>query len=139
MALVWAAQIFVLEGYTQLKEQKKLFTKPKNIRTQISLLTGVESICDETEVTTVIEEKIKEKMEKTNGWGENFEGWSSIRKYCKPGEVDEYFSEGKEFELEIRYIRDWKMEKIMEKLNGNQFAILCKELGISAGEAVARV
>lgn len=138
MALVWAGQIFVLEGYTQLKEKENLFTKPKNVRRQISLLTGVESICDETEVATVIEEKIKETMKKTNGWGENFEAWSSLRKYCKPGEVDEY-PEGEEFELEIRYIRDWKMEKIMKKLDGNQFAILCKELGISAGEAVAKI
>lgn len=30
------------------------------------------------------------------------------------------------------------MEKIMKELDGNQFATLCKELGISAGEAVAR-
>lgn len=138
MALVKVRQLFVLEGYTQLKEKENLFTKPKNVRRQISLLTSEESICDETEVATVIEKIIKEKMEETGGWGENFEGWSSFRKYCKPGEVDDY-PEGKEFELEISYIRDWKMKKIMEKLDGNQFAILCKELGISAGEAISKV
>lgn len=136
MALVRASQVLILEGHTQFKEKESLFSRAKYVRKAICARTWVETICDETEVTTRIEEKIKEKMEKTPGRGENFEGWSSFRKYYKPNEFNN--SDGKEFELKVEYIRDWKMQRILETLDGNQFAVLCKELGISVEEAIVR-
>lgn len=137
MALVRASQSFVLEGHTQYKEKSGLFTRNKYVRKTIHLLVWVETICDESESATIIEEKIKEKMKRSGGWGKNFEGWSLFRKYCEPGEFEEH-PNGKEFKLKIEYIRDWKMQKILETLDGNQFAVLCKELGISAEEVIAR-
>ncbi len=138
MALVWASQSLVLEGYAYFKERAHLFAKTNYVKKPIYALTGVSIICDESEVKSVIEEKIKEKVAQSEGWGEKFEGWSSYRKYCKPDEMYEY-PEGKEFELKIEYIRDWKMQKVIDRLEAKQFAILCKELGISGGEAVARI
>lgn len=126
MALVWASQELIIETYD---EYKKMFTRSKYVKFPTLLRTWVEVICDETEVTEIIEKKIKEKVQESSG--------TSYRKYAKPGEYD--YPKGKQFELKIHYIRDLKMREIIEKLNGSQFAILCKELGISGAEAVARV
>lgn len=98
-------------------------------------------------------------MKNTNGWGMNFEGWTSYRKYFKEEELKKKFNGGfsyvefyydcsswqlenykadKEIDLKMEYIRDWRMERIVKELDGNLFAVLCKELGISGGEAIAR-
>ena len=55
----------------------------------------------------------------------------------RSGELDDY-PDGKEAELRIDYIRNWKMEKIIRELDGNMFAVLCKELGITASEALLK-
>lgn len=140
MALVMASQVFVMEGYAEIPKYAHWWSRAKYVRDITRLLTGVSAICDEVDVPAIIEEKIKQEMEEDKGfsWHRNFEGWTSYRKYCKPGEFDDY-PEGKNFELRIDYIRDWKMEKIVKTLDGNQFAILCKELGISGGEAIAKI
>ncbi len=137
MALVRASQSFVAEGFTELKEKKHWWSRAEYVRTQIRCFAGVSAICDDSEAPAIIEEKIKESMKKDSGWGRNFEGWTSYRKYFKPGELDGY-PEGKVAELNLEYIRDWKMDKITKELDGNLFAVLCKELGISGGEAIAR-
>ena len=131
MALVKARQTVVLEGYTY----KPVFTQTNLVRKLIKVFTAVECICDETEVEARIEEKIKEKMQQVEGWGENFEGWSSYRKYLKPGESPSW-PKGKKTTLDIEYIRNWKMEKIIKELDANQFAILCKELGMNITEKI---
>lgn len=128
MALVKASQEIIMETYT---EYKRIFNRSKYVRVPGLLRTWVEAICDEKEVTKIIEKKIKEKVEEEKPYV------TSYRKYAKPGEYD--YPEGKEFELKVEYIRDLKMREIIETLNGSQFAILCKELGISAGEAIARI
>lgn len=125
MALVRASQEIIIETYT---EYKRIFNRSKYVRVPELLRTWVEAICDETEVTEIIEKKIKEKVEKPYV--------TSYRKYAKPGEYD--YPKGKEFELKVEYIRDLRMREIIETLNGSQFAILCKELGISAGEAIGK-
>ncbi len=107
MALVWASQSLVLEGYAYFKERAHLFAKTNYVKKPIYAFTGVSIICDESEVKSIIEEKIREKMLQLEGWGEKFEGWSCYRKYCKPGEMYEY-PEGKEFKLKIEYIREKK-------------------------------
>lgn len=135
MALVEAHQTFVVEGYSEIKEKTHLFARTQYVRKPIKVLTGVTCICDETEAVAVIEEKIKEEMKQLRGWGNNFEGWSSYRKYCNPGEYKD-FPNGKEFNLDIEYIRNWKMEKIIKELDAIQFATLCNELGIGAEEAL---
>lgn len=137
MALVKAGQSFVLEGFAEIKEKEHWWCRAEYVRKQIRLMSWVDAFCDETEVSSVIEEKIQKLMKSDNGWGRNFEGWTSYRKYYKPGELSSY-PDGKKAELQIEYIRDWKMEKIMKELDGNLFAVLCKELGISGGEAIAR-
>ena len=74
-------------------------------------------------------------MRTQDSWGEDFEGWSSYRKYCTPGELEKY-PDGIEYKLNIEYIRNWKMEKIIKELDATQFAILCKEVGISSEDAI---
>lgn len=139
MALVYATQSLVIEGY-KVEERKKWFSNcTEEVKKPIRYLTGVKAICDESNVISVIEEKIKEEVEKAKGYYEgNFNGEVSYRKYCKPNEFYGY-PDGKECKLKIEYIRDWKMQKILEELDGNQFATLCRELGISAEEVSTRV
>lgn len=138
MALVIATQRFVMEGYSEIKEKSHWWSKGKYVRKLITDVTWVEAICDDSEVETILEGKIKEKMQRRgDDRGRNFEGWNAYRKYFKPGEYDRY-PNGFEFELRIEYIRDWKMKKIIEVLDGKQFAILCKELGISGEEAMMK-
>ena len=139
MALVRASQSFVVEGFTQLKKKKHWWERGKYERSQIRLMLWVEAICDDSEASTIIEEKIQKSIKRhaDSGWGKDFEGWTSYRKYYKPGELDDY-PDGKEAEPRIDYIRNWKMEKIIRELDGNMFAVLCKELGITASEALLK-
>lgn len=140
MALVQIRQSFVMEGYSEIRKRKHWWNKYEYERTLIICLTGICVICEipnEKDIHKIVEQKIQEEMQQSSGWGRNFEGWSSYRKYYKTGESYEY-PDGKELELSIEYVRDWKMEKILKELDGNQFAALCKELGISAGEAIIR-
>lgn len=138
MALVRASQEFVVDGYKEVKRKKPFRKKTEYIKEPIRYLTGVKVICDELEVNNIIEEKIKEKLEEEKGWNDNFRGKVSYRKYAEPAEL--YGCHDRiEFKLEIEYIRDWKMQKVLQELNANQFAILCKELGISGTEAVKKV
>lgn len=136
MALVQASQSFVLEGFSQFKEKKHWWSKGEYKRKEIRLRCWVEAICDDSEAEVIIEEKIRKSM-KQSGWGKDFEGWTSYRKYYKPGELEDY-PDGKVAELKLDYIRNWKMEKVIKELDGNQFAVLCEELGISGGEAISR-
>lgn len=138
MALVKATQRFVMEGYVEIDEKMHWWSKPKYVRKLVTNVAFVEVVCDESEVEKIIEEKIKDKMQRSRYYiGRNFEGWNSYRKYFEPGEYDSY-PNGFELETEIEYIRDLNMKEIINLLNGKQFAILCKELGISGGEALIR-
>ena len=137
MALVWASQSFVIEGHVELEIKRRFSKRTECVKKPILLLSWAKIICDASEVTSAIEEKIKEQLKKEKDYYKDFKGEISYRKYCKPNEFYEY-PQGKEFNLKIEYIKDWKMKKILEELDGNQFAILCKELGISGAEAVIR-
>lgn len=81
MALVRVSQSFVMEGYAEVKEKAHLFARAKYVKKLIKLITWVSAICDEAEVDQIIEEKIKQEMQQSKGWGRNFEGWSSYRKF----------------------------------------------------------
>lgn len=137
MALVKASQIFVMEGFTMLKKKKHWWKRKEYQRVPILSYGWVETICDESEAPQIIEEKIRNRMKKEPGRGKCFEGWKSYRKYFKPGELMSY-PDGKVQKLKLDYIRDWKMEEIIKELDGNKFAALCKELGITAGEALLK-
>lgn len=135
MALVRASQSFIMVGSSEVKVKKHWWSKAEYQRQEIRLSTWVEAICDETEAAQIIEEKIKEEMKTSSGWGRNFTGWTSYRKYYNPGEIFEY-PDGRVCDLNIQYIRDWKMERVVKELNGKQFAIFCQELGCSIAEAI---
>ncbi len=140
MALVCARQSFLIEGYKVVERKKWFRNCTEEVKKPIRYLAWVKAICDESNVSSVIEEKIKEKVENEKGYYEgNFNGVLSYRKYCKPNEFygSRYLDE-KEFELKIDYIRNWKMQDILEALDGNQFATLCRELGINAEEAIKK-
>ncbi len=138
MALVVATQKFVMEGYTEVKERSHWWSKPKYVRKLINCITWETCICDDSEAEFILEQKIKEKIKNTNGWGRNFEGWTSYRKFLKPGESYDW-PDGGECKMRIDYIRDWKMEKIIKVLDANQFAKLCKELQSSIENEIAKM
>lgn len=135
MALVRASQKVVFEGYRKEIKRQYPFTKQKVVDTTINFLGWVECICDEKEVEEKIKEKIQHTMKNTKIRADTEEIWTYYRTYCCSGEFDGYPNR-EEFEIKVEYIRDWKMSKIIEELDGSQFAILCKELGISVTEAV---
>lgn len=137
MALVIVSQLIILEGYTELKEKKHWLRDSDYVRSKIKKYVWLEAMCDDKEAETIIKEEIEKAMKETKGWGRNFEGWISYRTYSEPGEfLDEPL--GKQYELRLDYIRDWKMEKVIKELNAKQFAILCKELGLTAQEALTK-
>lgn len=160
MALVKATQVVVFEGFTELKKRKHFGGRTEYVRTPISYAKIFSIFCDDAEAPALIEQKIKDSMKNTSGWGRNFEGWTSYRKYFKPEELrknflnggfgsDEFkysmcywqmedYKAGKKTELELDYIRNWRMERVIKELDGNLFAVLCNELGISGGEAIKR-
>lgn len=142
MALVRASQAFVMEGFIQLERKKHFWSRTKDLvaRIKTTKISWVHAICDEADAPEIIEEKIREQMKekkcRESDLG-NFEGWTSYRKYFEPGELTDY-PEGKDAPLKLDYIREWKMEKVIHELNAEQFAVLCKELGITADEALLK-
>jgi len=95
----------VLKGYSILSRRKHWYSKIEKERRQIKLNTGIHTICDEEEIELNVDRLLKEVME-DSGWGENFEGWSDYEW---------------KWDLRVVYIKDLKMNEIIEKLTGEQF------------------
>jgi len=101
-----------LKGYSTVLKRKHWYSRGTKERCQISLRTGIHTICDEEEIELNVENLLKEEIN-NSGWGENFEGWSDYE-WTR--------------DLRIVYIKDLKMNEIIEKLTGEQFK---NEFGIT--------
>lgn len=124
--LVRVHQGFIMIGYTKEKIRRQLICR------RIEVYDSVEFICDEAEVEVLMPKKIKEHMEKSKGWGIDFEGWTSYTTEV-PKEHQKYDLEGiSKLVLKSEYVKDWKMDKILKKLSGVEFAQFCKEMGNGA-------
>jgi len=104
-----------LKGYSIVPKYKHWYSKGKKERCQISLRSGIHTICDEKDIESNVDKSLKEAMNDI-GWGENFEGWSEYEWT---------------YDLRITYIKDLKMKEIIEKLTGEQFK---NEFGFNKGE-----
>lgn len=131
--LVYFHKGFTMEGETTCSERKYPWSKEERVRQKIYLHTGIDGICDESEVDAEIERLTAEEF-KSSGWGHDFSGWQRIVPYEELLTIAERrewikqrLSTGK---VTIEYIKDWKMSKILEKLTGEQFAQFCRELQV---------
>ena len=131
--LIYFSKGFTMEGETGFKERKHFWNKVEEVRHKIYCNTSVSGICDKNELDTEIERKTKEKL-KTSGWGINFAGWHRVVPYEEMLEI--YTQKGWNIEylplgnVQTEYVYQWKMEKILKNLTGEQFAQLCKEIDL---------
>lgn len=127
---------FVLKGYADFTERK--WFKKVTTREPLYLSTGINGICDETEVEVEVAKKVREEMSKTHHWGDaNFSGWNEIcinvdelRKNF-PCQDEDFVQKMAKSEVHIVPVNTWPMKKIINNLTGIQFAQFCKENDIS--------
>ena len=131
--LICFSKGFTMEGETGFKERKHFWNKAEEIRHKIYLNTFVSGICDESELDAEIERKTQEQL-KTSGWGINFSGWQRVVPYEEMLEI--YKEKGWDIdglhtgEVRTEYVNQWKMDKILKTLNGEQFTKLCREINL---------
>lgn len=126
-----------MEGEASFKERKHFWSKPEFVRRKIYSTTGVYGICDDSELDTVVEDKIKRRL-KSSGWGTDFSGWQKVLTYEESVEVAERNNWSKDYvdfhlpscELTTRTLEDWTVEKAAKELNGKQFVQYCRDYGI---------
>ena len=128
---------FIMEGENTYTEKKHFWSKPVEKRHKIYCATGVNGICDESE----LEDKIKEGIDKclaSSGWGKDFSGWQKVLTYEEIIEVAERDDWSKEYvnkyvprcELTTTTLDNWTVAKAAKELNGKQFAQYCRDYGI---------
>lgn len=126
---------FVLKGYADFTERK--FFKKVTSRHPIYISSGVSGICDEADVEAEVAKKIKLEMQDAACWGDNFSGWLEICTDASelgkayPYSDDEFIRKMCLSETIVTPVKEWTMKKIIENLNGVQFAQFCKENDIS--------
>ena len=127
---------FVLKGYGDFTKRK--WFKKVTTREPMYLSTGVNGICDETEVEAELVKKIGEEMARMEHWADaNFSGWLEIctnadelRKYF-PWQNEDFVQKMVKSEVTTTPVNEWSMKKIIDNLTGAQFAQFCKENDIS--------
>ena len=131
--LICFSKAFTMEGETSFKERKHFWNKAEEVRHKIYCNAFVSGICDESELDAEIERKTQEEL-KTSGWGINFSGWQRVVPYEEALEI--YKEKGWDTEalplgkVRTEYVNQWKMDKILKTLNGEQFSKLCKEIDL---------
>lgn len=131
--LICFSKGFTMEGETGFKERKHFWNKAEEVRHKIYCNTFVSGICDESELDTEIERKTQEQL-KTSGWGINFTGWHRVVPYEEMFEI--YKEKGWDIDglhdgkVRTEYVNQWKMDKILKTLTGEQFAQLCREIDL---------
>ena len=128
---------FIMEGETTFKERKHFWSKPVEVRQKIYSHTGINGICDDSELDAEVERLTNLRLA-SSGWGEDFSGWQKILTYEECIEVAEregwtkdytdfYIPEGK---LTTETLDNWTVEKAAKNLTGKQFSQYCKDYHI---------
>lgn len=130
--LVYYHKGFTLKGYGDFIERKGF--KKIVYRHPMYLSTGVNGICDEADVEAEVAKKVEAEMSRTDHWADaNFSGWTEIctdeaeLRKAYPWSDNDFITKMHANETHIEYINKWPMKKILENLNGVQFAQFCKE------------
>ena len=129
--LIHFTKCFVMEGEATLKKRRHLWNKPIEKRTKIYCVSFVCGLCASEELDIAIEKAIAEHLNTSDGWGINFSGWQRVVPYEEALEI--YKEHGWDIEdlpsgnVRIEYVNQWKMNKILNTLNGEQFLQLCRE------------
>jgi hypothetical protein len=128
---------FIMEGEASFKERKHFWSKPELVRRKIYSTAGVYGICDDSELDTVVEDKIQRRL-KSSGWGTDFSGWQRALTYEESLEISEREGWGTMYtdhyipttEVTTKNLDNWTVEKAAKELNGRQFAQYCRDYGI---------
>jgi len=126
---------FLLEGESTYTHKKFPWSKPVSERRNIYLFSSASGFCDESEVDQEIARLTAKALKEHSGWGEDFSGWQRVVPYDESVEIAKakgwdvsHLPTGRIF---IEYVHTWKMNKILERLTGEQFAQFCKDHNIS--------
>ena len=95
----------ILKGKATIKIYKHWYSRGIDQYTDIMLRTGIREICHEKDVDKCIDSAVKKELS-SKGWGKDFSGWTDF----------EWTSE-----LVVEHVSNWKMEKIIKELTGEQF------------------
>lgn len=120
---------FVMEGETTFKKRKHFWSRPREERTKIYVITGVTGICDESELASTLDKAISKEL-KRGGWGKDFSGWQRVvpnEEALKIYQERGWIGISEKDDVSIEYIHNWPMEKVLKELTFEQFAQLCKE------------
>jgi hypothetical protein len=128
---------FIMEGEATFEEKPYFWSKPVIERQKIYCTTGIDGICDDTELEAEVKRLTKERLA-SSGWGHDFSGWQKVLTYEESLEVakqrdwgqdyiDKYLPSGK---LIVKNLDNWTVAKAAKELTGKQFAQYCKDYGI---------
>ena len=128
---------FIMEGENTIKVKKHFWSKPVEKRHKIYLHTGIDGICDDSELEAEVD-RLTNKCLAQSGWGQDFSGWRHIltREECIKLAAREHWSQDyvdtlPSGELVINSLDDWTVERAAKELNGKQFAQYCRDYGIA--------
>jgi hypothetical protein len=119
-----------MEGENTITERKHFWSKLESRRHKIYCTTGISGICDITELDDMIERLTAEQL-KSSGWGKEFSGWQRVLTKEECLKIAEELKWDDRciptYNVKVEYIKDWPMEKILQRLTGEQFVQFCKE------------
>lgn len=125
---------FIMEGENTITEKKHFWSKPESRRHKIYCTTGINGICDDSELEAEVERLTAEQL-KSSGWGKEFSGWQRVVPYEECLEISKRDNWDKDYyipknELTIKTLDTWTVEKAAKELVGKQFAQYCKDYHI---------
>ena len=132
--LVSFRKTVLLQGQADVKTKIKSLFKRSYVtqRMNVHRIEFISGICDESEVEQKVTDMIQRLIKYVPycGNGENFSGWNKAIDDIK--EVRKIYpnSSAERFVTETEPINLWRMDRILENLNGAQFAQFCKENGL---------
>lgn len=123
--LVYFHKGFVMEGEDTCTKRERFWKKPTTITRKHYCFSGVSGICDSSELEAEIERLTQEHL--------NASDWRIIPYSELPELAKEKGWDTKKLPKEdiyLEYVGSWKMNKILERLTGEQFAKFCKDYNI---------
>lgn len=128
---------FIMEGESTFEEKPYFWSKPVVKRQKIYCTTGIDGICDDTELEAEVERLTKERLA-SSGWGHDFSGWQRVLSYDESVEISKRNNWSDKYveyhlpttKVTIKTLEDWTVEKAARELKGRQFAQYCRDYDI---------
>ena len=136
--LVYFHKGFLMEGTNSKKVKKHFWSKPEFIKQTIYCTTGINGVCDDSELEAEVERLTKKELD-SDGWGYKFDRWHRVVPYLESLEIAKRDKWEADYpipknEIKTEPVDEWPMEKIIKELTGKQFAQFCRENNIPMQE-----